>query len=1310
MANEYAYNIVLGGKVDERTLQKSIQDALKGTTFKIKINQQSLRDQVQEALKNLKINVGVNTTTGGGTSGGSLGGSGGGGTSGGGSGKFYSRRVVYGAGGDITSEQIKYINSATKATTEYYTANEGLVKVVEDFSQKTAVQADKAFDRLRGRIDALAKSNVVGTQKLKQFNEQLDTANALDDPEKRLAAMQKLNQEISDTKKQSMGLGKQITTAMGKFLIWSAVTVSYFALVRKLKDVVVQVKAIDDALVELKKVSDLTGEEVEKFTDRAFNLGKTVARTGIDTIKAVTEIKRAGYELSESEYLAKYALMMTNVAEGITDAGEAAKIFVSILKGTNKDVSYASTLLDEMNQISNNAAINFDNLASMTQRIAATLNTLGTDVEHTMGLITGAYEVLQDERVAKGISVIGLRMQGLNEDLEEEAGLQSKVNEALEKYAGISVFDSRTGQLRDYYSVLADLASVWDNISKNAQVYLTTTLAGKNRADVLNALMANWKGVENAIQQATDSLGSADKEQENYINSISGKLAQLSSAWQDLARTSWDSDWSKFLVDVASGLLTIIRYGGGLLPVIAALTTAFVSLKVAQAKSRLEAIKMIATDKEQIAVLAAKTAAYKGLQIAMLSVSAVALLVVGIVGALNKAEAERQALLEESNAKIQENIDKLKTQYSKYSELKGEVDSLKEEQARLMAVEEKTAEQKKQLTQITKQLAAAQRELNQYVGEGVNATDDYSLSLLRQMGAAAKEYISKPENIAAYNAAQSGIQNVLRRSTGGISTGLAARTDANTKVLAYAQSLGLKIGEEFRTEFGLELLSRYEGTIENYVVLLKKVRDYAMQIGDTKSAKGVQQVLDSIEQQIGAYQEVITTFEKYKQLSQLYGDINVKAIDNLTKSYQKWTNSTIEQKIAMVSSNGELTKNIAAVEALKAKYPEAASEIDNLTSSIISSVNAFKEQDRYLDEVSKRMSAIESEKSKWEESVKARKSEEEYAKMQEDVVKAEKELAEAKGISTDRERTTLELKLAAAKAALQALELADKETEAKKKQLEYEEKVYAVQKAEAELANARNKKVQVFRAGQGMVYVSDYSAVEAAQRNLASAKQSLADFTTTQGMTARKEAAQAAVDKAQARLDAYDEKVQRAEDIAKATADLQKAKQALKDYEDEIAFGKRTEKLQADIDRYNDLVLTYGADKVRAWVDANYSKLGAMTTTQFLDRMAAGLKKGGISSTSGAVSGAAGAANMAADMAAVNALRATLFPELYTQSGVGSAAGAAAGAANVAIGGNATTYQIENVNIAEAGTLAEVFREIETHTKLSLKDRPIAKQ
>lgn len=1270
MANEYGYNIVLGGKIDEKTLQTSIQSALKGIKFKIKIDQQSLRDQVQNALKNIKVNVGI----------GGSGGSGSGGTGGAGSSRdtssAFSRRITYSGTGEKLGEVAKYVDDASHSLTEYYDANEQVIKSVEEFSQRTAVQAEKSFNRLKGRIDALDKSNIIGKKSLNGFREELERISQLEKPEDRIAEMQKLNQAISDTKKQSMGLMKQITTAMGKFLIWSAVTVSYFALVRKMKDVIVQVKAIDDALVELKKVTDISGEALEQFTDRAFNLGKTVARTGIDTIKAITEIKRAGYDLAESEYLAKYALMMTNVAEGITDAGEAAKIFVSILKGTGKDVSYASTLLDEMNQISNNAAINFDNLASMTQRIAATLNTLGTDVEHTMGLITGAYEVLQDERVAKGLSVIGLRMQGLNEDLEEEAGLQSKVNEALEKYAGISVFDVRTGQLRDYYSILEELAGVWDNISKNAQVYLTTTLAGKNRADVLNALMKNWQGVENAIDQATDSLGSADKEQENYINSISGKLAQLSSAWQDLARTSWESDWSKGLVDMATAMLNVIRYGGGLLPVFAAATSAILAFKAASLGASIT-----------FGYLAVAISAY-----------------VAYTGKLKQAEAERIAAIEESNQKIQASIDQTKTQYNRYSELRGEVDSLKEEQERLNAIENKTAEQKKQLTQITKQLAAAQKELNQYVGEGAETTEQYSLELLKEMGRKAKEYTSKTYNINAYEQAKWLLSG--SKTFGGVEEGWSGwSSDAKN----YAKSLGVYIG---RTAEGNQSIDVYADTFADAIEALRKLRDY---VRDTNKAAAVMldRWIDSWETSYEAAQKTVAEFEKYAAMAETYGNISGQAIDNLSKAYQRWTKSSTEQKIAMLESNGELTKNLAAVEALKEKYPALGSEIDSITSSIKESIAAFKEQDRYIDEVNKRIGGVAAEKAEWEEAVKARKAEEEYQKLQKDVADAEQELAEAKGEITDKERARLELQLETAKAALKALELADKETEAKKKQLEYEEKVYAVQKAEYELANARNKKVQVFRAGQGMVYISDYSAVEAAQRGLTSARQSLADFTATQGMTARKEAAQAAVDKAQEQLDAYDKMTDKADAVSTAMENLAKATQALADYENEITFTKRTESLQADIDKYNELVLTYGADKVRAWVDANYSKLGTMSTTEFVSQMALGLAKvkdlrnqlfPELYSDSGAAATSATAA--ALKSAAIKDLRHQLFPELY--SGSGAVAGAIQ-AASVALGGNATTYQIENVNIEEAGELGEVFREIETKTRLVLEEKPIAK-
>ena len=69
---------------------------------------------------------------------------------------------------------------------------------------------------------------------------------------------------------------------------------------------------------------------------------------------------------------------------------------------------------------------------------------------------------------------------------------------------------------------------------------------------VFLALMQNWKGVEDAVESAKNSLGSADEENEKYINSIQGKLENLESATQKLSKTLIDSDLVKFFVDLGT--------------------------------------------------------------------------------------------------------------------------------------------------------------------------------------------------------------------------------------------------------------------------------------------------------------------------------------------------------------------------------------------------------------------------------------------------------------------------------------------------------------------------------------------------------------------------------------------------------------------------------------------------------------------------------------------------------------------------------------------------------------------------------------
>ena len=55
-----------------------------------------------------------------------------------------------------------------------------------------------------------------------------------------------------------------------------------------MKDMVANVRELDKAQVELKKVTDLSGKSLEKYTEQAYRMSGAVAKTGTEIIQAST--------------------------------------------------------------------------------------------------------------------------------------------------------------------------------------------------------------------------------------------------------------------------------------------------------------------------------------------------------------------------------------------------------------------------------------------------------------------------------------------------------------------------------------------------------------------------------------------------------------------------------------------------------------------------------------------------------------------------------------------------------------------------------------------------------------------------------------------------------------------------------------------------------------------------------------------------------------------------------------------------------------------------------------------------------------
>ena len=87
------------------------------------------------------------------------------------------------------------------------------------------------------------------------------------------------------------------------------------------------------------------------------------------------------------------------------------------------------------------------------------------------------------------------------------------------------------------------------------------------------AIMENWGNVEDAVVSATNSAGSALKENERYLNSIQGKISQFKSETQQMWSNAIDSNVVKFFVDLGTSLIKIID-GFGLWNTVIIVTTA----------------------------------------------------------------------------------------------------------------------------------------------------------------------------------------------------------------------------------------------------------------------------------------------------------------------------------------------------------------------------------------------------------------------------------------------------------------------------------------------------------------------------------------------------------------------------------------------------------------------------------------------------------------------------------------------------------------------------------------------------------------
>ena len=143
----------------------------------------------------------------------------------------------------------------------------------------------------------------------------------------------------------------------------------------------------------------------------------------------------------------------------------------------------------------------------------------------------------------------------LNQVVDESSSVGQALLEFYREH-NIDVYDA-DGQLRSLYEILTDMAKIWPTLTKNEQAYYLNQQAGANQSQNLAAALSNFTDVQKAYTLAVESSGSAMKENEAYMESLSARTNNLKATFQDLANNVIDDELVGSLLDLANGFLQL---------------------------------------------------------------------------------------------------------------------------------------------------------------------------------------------------------------------------------------------------------------------------------------------------------------------------------------------------------------------------------------------------------------------------------------------------------------------------------------------------------------------------------------------------------------------------------------------------------------------------------------------------------------------------------------------------------------------------------------------------------------------------------
>lgn len=307
------------------------------------------------------------------------------------------------------------------------------------------------------------------------------------------------------------------------------------------KDTIDTFANFEAAMSQVKAISGATGEDFDKLTEKAKQMGATTKFTATEAAEGFNYMAMAGWKTQDM--LDGIEGIMSLAAASGESLGTTSDIVTDALTAFGLKASDSGHFADVLAQASANANTNVGMLGESFKYVAPVAGAMKYSVEDVslaLGLMANAS--------VKG-SMAGT---ALKTALANMAAPTDNMAAAMEKY-GISLTDSQ-GNMKSLKGVLDNLRGSLGGLSEAEQTAAASTIFGKEAMagmlSIINASEADYNKLAEAVNNAD---GASQKMADTMLDNLKGAFTLLQSA-ADGVKLSLGERLKPYLMDLTTWL------------------------------------------------------------------------------------------------------------------------------------------------------------------------------------------------------------------------------------------------------------------------------------------------------------------------------------------------------------------------------------------------------------------------------------------------------------------------------------------------------------------------------------------------------------------------------------------------------------------------------------------------------------------------------------------------------------------------------------------------------------------------------------